>query len=288
MVSIVVLSWWLPWVTAWSHSTQTQLVLNSSWETDWQARQHSGFCELALTVAEYGEARFVSNATSPLSFEFQSRKDFFATTTTLAVSKKTPEWHPQHPTEIEMGHGYHIVDGGVIVREPLATAMLLALGEGFDVTLGGPTKVRDPASLYLLMRAQGLRPGLGEYLKCAQSAVDVSWAHVSRTRVNYAVDIHALAAESEQTLNGLVGYVKADAAIQTIFVDGHTDSTGDERANHQLAKRRAQSVEQYLRSQGLTGQKIVVRYHGAQYPIASNQSVDGKRRNRRTTVRLQR
>ncbi|NOX50827.1 MAG: OmpA family protein [Gammaproteobacteria bacterium] len=287
MISIVVLSWLLPWVTAWSHGTQTQLVLNSSWETDWQARQHSGFCELALTVAEYGEARFVSNATSPLSFEFQSRKDFFAATT-LTVSKKTPEWHPQHPTEIEMGNGYHVVDGGIIVQQPLATAMLLALREGFDITIGGSTKVRDPASLYLLMRAQGLRPGLDEYLKCAQSAVDVSWAHVSRTRVNYAVDTHALAAESEQALDGLIGYVKADAAIQTIFVDGHTDSTGDKRANHQLAKRRAQSVEQYLRSQGLIGQKIVVRYHGARYPIASNQSVDGKRRNRRTTVRLQR
>ena len=59
-------------------------------------------------------------------------------------------------------------------------------------------------------------------------------------------------------------------------------------ANRKLAKARASEVAAYLRAQGLNDQQVVIRFHGAAYPVADNNSAQGRAENRRTTVRLER
>jgi outer membrane protein OmpA-like peptidoglycan-associated protein len=71
-----------------------------------------------------------------------------------------------------------------------------------------------------------------------------------------------------------------------IDVVGHTDSTGTMQLNMQLSQARASSVAQYLQNQGILAARIATQGVGPQYPIASNDTVEGKAQNRRVELIL--
>ena len=73
----------------------------------------------------------------------------------------------------------------------------------------------------------------------------------------------------------------------TIDVEGHTDSDGSDQYNQQLSLQRAQSVGNYLQSQGVNGQRVVAFGAGEARPIASNTTPEGKQQNRRVELKLQ-
>jgi outer membrane protein OmpA-like peptidoglycan-associated protein len=71
-----------------------------------------------------------------------------------------------------------------------------------------------------------------------------------------------------------------------IDVVGHTDSTGTMQLNMQLSQARASSVGQYLQSQGVLAARIQTQGVGPQYPIASNDTPEGRAQNRRVELIL--
>lgn len=72
----------------------------------------------------------------------------------------------------------------------------------------------------------------------------------------------------------------------TIEVIGYTDSTGSYQNNVALSQRRAQSVVNYLVSQGVEGSRVIARGAGPENPIASNATESGRAQNRRVEVKL--
>ncbi|HPM56023.1 MAG TPA: OmpA family protein [Thermomonas sp.] len=74
---------------------------------------------------------------------------------------------------------------------------------------------------------------------------------------------------------------------QTIVeVSGHTDSVGSDAANQTLSERRANAVSGYLIGQGLQRERFEVVGMGERYPIASNDTDQGRALNRRVEIRL--
>jgi outer membrane protein OmpA-like peptidoglycan-associated protein len=71
-----------------------------------------------------------------------------------------------------------------------------------------------------------------------------------------------------------------------IDITGHTDSTGTMELNMQLSQQRASSVGQYLQGQGVLPMRVQTQGVGPQYPIASNDSPDGRQANRRVELVL--
>jgi outer membrane protein OmpA-like peptidoglycan-associated protein len=71
-----------------------------------------------------------------------------------------------------------------------------------------------------------------------------------------------------------------------IDVVGHTDSTGALQYNMQLSQARAASVGQYLQGQGVQAVRIATQGAGPQYPIASNDTTEGRAQNRRVELIL--
>ncbi len=70
---------------------------------------------------------------------------------------------------------------------------------------------------------------------------------------------------------------------------GHTDSQGDDEANRRLSQRRAQAVRDWLvRNRGLPAARTLVEGRGEDQPIASNDTPEGRRANRRVEVILER
>ena len=70
-----------------------------------------------------------------------------------------------------------------------------------------------------------------------------------------------------------------------LVVEGRTDASGDPKANLTLSEKRAYAVMQYLRQSLLiSADKIQAIGYGADKPIASNQTKDGRAKNRRIDV----
>ena len=82
--------------------------------------------------------------------------------------------------------------------------------------------------------------------------------------------------------------MSGDPKVARIYIDGHTDDVGGERDNLSLSRRRAEGVRDFLASCGVPESRLLVRYHGARYPVAGNESEQQRASNRRTTVRLER
>ncbi len=71
-----------------------------------------------------------------------------------------------------------------------------------------------------------------------------------------------------------------------VEVAGHTDSTGGAEQNQQLSERRANSVAQYLESQGLANNRVVTVGAGETRPVADNATAEGRQANRRVELTL--
>ena len=72
----------------------------------------------------------------------------------------------------------------------------------------------------------------------------------------------------------------------TIIVSGHTDTSGNDAINNPLSVNRANSVESYLESQGISSSRITSRGYGSKQPIASNATEAGRAQNRRVEIAI--
>ena len=86
-----------------------------------------------------------------------------------------------------------------------------------------------------------------------------------------------------ETINGCRGKV----SNSKIEVSGHTDSRGSDAYNLQLSQRRADAVKSYLTKKGVGQNIITSKGYGETQPVASNDTADGRRKNRRITFSVQ-
>jgi len=66
-----------------------------------------------------------------------------------------------------------------------------------------------------------------------------------------------------------------------VEIQGHTDSTGTLAWNTDLAQRRAESVMKYLVSKGVPAGQLKAKGFGPTVPVAPNDTVEGRAKNRR-------
>lgn len=71
-----------------------------------------------------------------------------------------------------------------------------------------------------------------------------------------------------------------------IEIAGHTDNVGDPEQNLTLSQRRSESVRNYLIKHGIEPNRVVAKGYGENHPIASNETAEGRQKNRRTEVRI--
>jgi outer membrane protein OmpA-like peptidoglycan-associated protein/ABC-type nitrate/sulfonate/bicarbonate transport system substrate-binding protein len=102
--------------------------------------------------------------------------------------------------------------------------------------------------------------------------------------INFRNDQDALTPDMAAVLSEHVLPQVHMAGAMYIRVEGNTDDLGDETWNQRLSERRAQAIVDYLVSRGVDGGRIVARGNGSSRPVASNKTMEGRARNRRTDV----
>ena len=67
-----------------------------------------------------------------------------------------------------------------------------------------------------------------------------------------------------------------------VEIGGHTDASGDEKANQKISEKRAQSAMKYLQDKfNISGDRLTAKGYGATKPIADDKTQEGRSKNRR-------
>lgn len=71
-----------------------------------------------------------------------------------------------------------------------------------------------------------------------------------------------------------------------VIVAGHTDNVGDAGFNRELSQKRAESVKAYLINKDVDASRLTARGFGDSEPAASNDTAEGRAKNRRVELRI--
>ncbi|HEY5534944.1 MAG TPA: OmpA family protein [Ignavibacteria bacterium] len=89
-----------------------------------------------------------------------------------------------------------------------------------------------------------------------------------------------LKTESYSELDKVVKFLNENPGVR-IEISGHTDSTGNDIINDTLSENRAKNVRKYIVSNGIYEDRISYKGYGSKKPVASNDTPEGMRLNRR-------
>lgn len=101
--------------------------------------------------------------------------------------------------------------------------------------------------------------------------------------LNFEAATTQLTPDSQPTVTNLASVLKAYPNAQVQLV-GFTDNTGSPEANQTLSQNRADAVKGILVNQGVPAERISTQGQGQNNPVASNDTDEGRLRNRRTEL----
>lgn len=137
-------------------------------------------------------------------------------------------------------------------------------------------------------------------------------AHMGNRMDKQAKELAAVA-ETKRTEEGIVTKLKSDILFDTgkatlkpqakanlsemagimkkypenvLTINGYTDNTGGSKVNESLSTKRAEVVRQALVESGLPASTIKAQGWGPAKPVASNDSADGRQKNRRVEIEI--
>jgi outer membrane protein OmpA-like peptidoglycan-associated protein/tetratricopeptide (TPR) repeat protein len=102
----------------------------------------------------------------------------------------------------------------------------------------------------------------------------------------FDLDKDQMKIESLSELKELAGFLNANTEIR-IEISGHTDNQGADDYNEDLSLRRANAVKKYLvERENIAADRLETKGYGASKPLVSNDTEEGKAKNRRTEFKV--
>lgn len=102
--------------------------------------------------------------------------------------------------------------------------------------------------------------------------------------VLFDFDRYDLKAEAYPLLNEVVSILKRNPGIE-VEIQGHTDNIGTAAYNQQLSENRAKAVMDYLVDHGIASYRLMAKGCGFTQPVASNDTKEGRAKNRRVELK---
>lgn len=119
----------------------------------------------------------------------------------------------------------------------------------------------------------------------AKELLEKTKTDLALQNIQFSLGSADLSEAGKRVLDGLVTKLQQAPKLK-LEVGAHTDSTGTPSYNLDLSTRRADTVVQYLGSQGITADRLIPRGYGASRPIADNATDEGRAKNRRIEFQL--
>ena len=103
--------------------------------------------------------------------------------------------------------------------------------------------------------------------------------------LNFGFDSAQLAGDADQLVDVAGESLRSQPDVRVRII-GYTDATGADTYNQSLSERRADAVRRKLIAEGIAADRIEVEGRGESQPVASNETPDGQRQNRRVEFEI--
>lgn len=150
----------------------------------------------------------------------------------------------------------------------------LAGGRGITTGIGSP-------DLRVLVGVNYRRAEVGPPPPVAVEAA-VEEKIVITQKIHFEFARHNIRPISYPIVDDVAYLLSRNPQIRLVRVEGHTDWIGSDASNQLLSERRANAVRDYLIGKGIEPDRLVSVGYGETRPVADNNTVEGRARNRRT------
>ena len=198
-----------------------------------------------------------------------------------------------------LGAGWGAGAGAVVGNQVNATGAGAAIGAGFGMVSGALTGVgldiSEGTELQMQRELDVLRVQVASNqrsLKRMQNTLDDRTRGLSATTTNNVIyfddDRAFLRLGTVEQLQRIADLIKENPYATTVNLHGHANDTGDPLRDKRLSEARVRTVASFFGSQGISLARIKMFSHGAEQPIASNDTKEGRQLNRRVEIVLTR
>ncbi len=104
-------------------------------------------------------------------------------------------------------------------------------------------------------------------------------------QVHFESSKSKLTVDSDENLDIIAGLLR-DNPTYKCDIEGHTDASGSYDFNKQLSEARAKVCYDYLVSKGIDPDRLTYKGYGPDVPVATNDTKEGRAKNRRTEFKL--
>lgn len=252
-------------------------------QVQWSVEGDRFECRLSQPIADFGVGVFIRRAGERPVFRVQAGEAWFAEGSALLYAAAAP-WHSSH-SNLQLGT-VTTKQRYVLSNQQQAGRLLTGLLEGRAPMVrhrtleGRPLEVRlQPAEFANAYR---------DYLACTENLLPVNYEQIKQASVNFDANSLDLTSQARAKLDVLLEFMQEDPSINRIYLDGHSDNSGDRLLNRDVSRRRALVVKAYMMAKGVEEDRFIVRFHGERYPLKPNNSATNRAANRRVAIRLER
>ncbi|MBV1905124.1 MAG: OmpA family protein [Pseudomonadales bacterium] len=256
-------------------------------QASWHYSGSRDQCQLFQRVPHFGLATFVSDPKNKLKFDMVVVRPL-AASGKFEIVETAPAWHPDAPARTPLGIVDAIEGLQLSIGSPLSDRMLMSLYRGYEPHFNRLIWFDTQARVDVTLRSIRFREMYESFVQCQSNLLVDMYSELERSTLQFAVSQWDIKGVTARRLQRLSRFLNDDESITRVFIDSHTDNSGGTKSNLKLSKNRAENVEKLLLDAGVDKSLLTVRYHADRYPIASNKTLKGRERNRRTTIRLER
>ncbi len=163
-----------------------------------------------------------------------------------------------------------------VKESPFGAAVMAKLGKFFSRKLSTGIELNIPEN--------GIENKLVTFIEDKEKAVDkTTWFDFDR--LLFDTGKSTLQAASEEQLSNIAEIMKAYPQVE-LKLGGYTDNQGNAATNKALSQKRAEMVMEMLVKKGIDGKRLSAEGFGQEFPVASNDTEEGRQQNRRVSARV--
>jgi sodium-type flagellar protein MotY len=251
----------------------------------WKLLSNPFVCSMTHDIPELGKAVFMTRATGTQQFYLELQEGVIFPQGSTSIDTFPAPWRntvaPIFVARVTASEGKQPItlamEDSFLLEKYLAKGVSLLLTS--EPVAKGVTRVVLDAKNFL---AENKR-----YKQCADDLIPFTFAQIARLVFNYPEKSDGLTSAMQTDLAKVVRYMKADASVLGVLIDVHSDNARTVDASEAVTKKHAEWVAAFLTEKGIGSDKITLRWHGDKYPIANNDTPEGRVKNRRITVRME-
>lgn len=253
---------------------------------EWKVEGDQFECRLTQPIADFGAGEFVRRAGEQPTFRLKANGYSLASGSAMLIAAAAP-WQPGRS---DLNLGAVKVSSGEIpfnTNQAQATRLIAGLMEGRSPVIRHSLRDGGGAMEVRLLPVK-FSKAYDDFQVCTAKLLPMNFEQVRQSEIGFPGGGIELDASAKRKLDTVLAYMKADPTVNHVELDGHSDNSGNRLTNRDLSRRRALSVMDYLKAQGIPEEQITLRFHGEQYPLAPNTNNANRARNRRVNIHLER